>query len=298
MATKLIPLAALVAVACGGGAQNAPPPSEPVTVVAPAPESPLALASEPPTASAPAGVGYAESSLTELARSVQAVTVAALEGRDPTLAGLPIERIKDPDRLVRSKGTVPPVRDLEFLAFAMEVRIVLSRDDSVTSGDADDVRAIEAVAFLSRTGLKLAQIRSRSSRDIRPLPPWLAGVEQFGSSVVQALRNHTANGLLVGEAERPLLGDALYEQAKKELSRVELGPLERAVALHPTPLGYTVDDVFLVARGPGGVIWGFQLQFDEDQGRVVLDSSPLVRVEKLEPERDIPPPPPAPAPPP
>ncbi len=62
--------------------------------------------------------------------------------------------------------------------------------------------------------------------------------------------------------------------------------------------GVKLDEAFLVARDRSGAIWGLGFEIEEHHDHLQLDSSPLLRVERLEQERardpDLPPPPPPP----
>ncbi|MCL4749536.1 MAG: hypothetical protein KJ015_05225 [Myxococcales bacterium] len=296
------PLALLACLACAPALAPAPAPPASGTQAAP----PAATLAAGPTLSGPPGSpsgAFAASPLTEFAGGVRDIALAALDGRPLPQGAIPVEPSRDPSRRVRSDKPPPPSRELDVFAFAMEITLVL-REPSSTSADDPEDGSIELIAFLSRTGLKVAKLEARSPRSHRPLPVWLSGVERFGNEVLTALRGGGIGQLLVGEAERPVLSDDfLYRRLMDERPKLEqLRSAEALAARHGRVLGYRVDDVFLVSRDRAGVIWGLELELDESDGQVMLDGSPLVRVERLDKEErerlEAPPPPPPPPPPP
>lgn len=294
------PLVLLACLACAP--TLAPAPAPPASGTQAAPPSASATLAAGPTPSGPPGSpsgAFAASPLTDFAGGVRDIALAALDGRPLPRGAIPIEPSRDPTRMVRSKHQPPPSRELDVLAFAMEITLVLREPDSTSADDPED-GSIELIAFLSRAGLKVAKLEARSPRSHRPLPAWLSGVERFGHEVLIALRGGGIGRLLVGEAERPVLGDDfLYRRLMDERPKLEqLRSAEALAARHGRVLGYRVDDVFLVSRDRAGVIWGLELELDESEGQVMLDGSPLVRVERLDKEQrerlEAPPPPPPP----
>lgn len=287
----------LAATAC---AAPTPPKPTPAPESKPAPTAaPIAVGSAPTLAPRETGSPFAPSPLSALASGMRDIVWAALDGRPLPENGIAVEPARDPERRVRSKHPVPPTRELDVLAFAMEVTVIL-RPSSPDDGESTDDGSIEAIAFLSRTGLKVAGLETKGSRRPLALPPWLSGVERFGQDLVAALRGRRMGELLVGEAERSVLNDELlYRRLMDERPKLErLEQAERVAAKHAAIAGYKLDDAFLVARDRRGGIWGFQLEIEDSDGRVALDGSPLVRVEKLEKdaeERSSAPPPPPPA---
>jgi hypothetical protein len=82
--------------------------------------------------------------------------------------------------------------------------------------------------------------------------------------------------------------DVIFRKLEKELPDAE--EIQRAEALarsHPRVLGVRMDDVIVLGRDWHGVFWGFALQIDEHEGKTVLDTGPLVRVEKLDPREGL-----------
>ena len=287
---SLLPL--LLAVGCA--AQAPPEQRRPATVVATAgPEATAALPSTPLTAPSVRGQSdFPPSALTGLATSIRELVIAALEGR-PLPAHPPTEPIRDPAKLVRLKSPLPPVAELEFVVFALEIEIVVVDPPRTPApGNSHENNSITGLAFLSRTGLKVGSLETSSEDKAPPLPPWLSGAAGFGREVHAALRGGRVSTLLLGEAERPVIGnDALFREVMEENpTREKIGELERLAQRSAEPLGYELDDVGLLARDRGGDLYAFELDFDEHDGQVVLDSAPLVRAERIEVERHDKPP--------
>lgn len=279
-------LVAAVCISCAPSPAPAPRPAPPPSA------APAATLAAGPTLSGPpvAATGsFAPSPLSDFANGVREIAFAALDGRPLPQGSIPVEPSRDPSRRVRSDSPPPPSSELDVVAFAMEITLVL-REPS--EGADDEQRgSIELIAFLSRTGLKVAGLRTRGPRKGYALPGWLAGAERFGGDVVAALRDRRLGALLVGEAERPVLGnDFLYQRLMEERPKLEaIQDAEALSAGHTRVLGYKVDDLFLVTRDRGGVIWGLQLELEDPDDQPILDGSPLVRVERLdEKERGAP----------
>jgi hypothetical protein len=135
--------------------------------------------------------------------------------------------------------------------------------------------------------LKIAKLGTRDPSRAHPLPPWLDGAKRFGTEILDAARGGTLERLLVGEAERPVLGnDVLFDEVLKDLPNRQ--QLERVQALAKTKrelIGLRFDDVYVVARDKHGEIWGFKLEIEEDKGRLAFETSPLIEESRLEPEQ-------------
>lgn len=262
---------------------------------------PPTLAAGPTLTGPPRGTSpgaFAPSPLTELANGIRDIALAALDGRPLPSGAIPVQPSRDPERRVRSDGPAPKSSDLDVLVFAMEMTLVL-RAPRDSGGDDDGRGAIEIIAFLSRTGLKVASLRTRDARSYHPLPDWLSGVGRGGGEIFSALKSRRIGDLLVGQTERPVLGDDLYQMLMEKRPTVErLQEAEALAAAHDRVLGYHLDDVFLVARDRDGTVWGLELEIDESDGKHYLDGSPLVRIERVKRDRSPPPeaPPPPPAP--
>lgn len=275
-----------------------------MVVEAPAEDPTLATGEAPPTMAFRASQLPA-SPLTELASRIREIVIAALQGRPLPQSPIAIEPVRNESRLVRLKTVAPNVRDLDFFFFAMEVEIAYSQPDRRTD-DEEAGDSIKAIAFLGRTGLRVAELRRRGSARVQTLPPWLSGAEAFGRSLHSALREKRIEPMLIGEADRSAVGnDLLFDKLTEDRPRGKtLDELTQLAMAHRAPTGFYVDDLILAARDRTGGIWGFQLNVDERDGQLMLDSSPLVKVEKFEPEKqrrhyeEMPPPPPPAVPPP
>ncbi len=295
-------VAACLAEACAAApsSSQAPPPA-PTLRVASAPPTPPA---GPRTPRASSGE-FAPSPLTGLAQGLREIAFAALDGRALPASEIAVQPIREPSRLVRGGHELPSSADLTVLAFAMEITLALA-DPATARGSTDDERSsIRVIAFLSRAGLKVGSLELKTSSRADPVPAWLAGTQTFARDVLSALREHRIGNLLTGEAERPALSDDfLFERLMAERPKVdELREAELLAERQRNLFGVKLDEAFLVARDRTGAIWGLGFQIEEHHGHLELDSSPLLRVERLEKDRqrdpDLPPPPPPPpAPPP
>jgi hypothetical protein len=274
--------AALAVFACQSGA---PPPSKPPVAVT----KPDATEESPPNppAHGSRGSAFPPSALTDFANGITSIVIAVLEGRAPPDRPIPIERVRDPSKLVRAEEPIPPVQELEFFLFALEVDIIFTppAPPPGTTAEAPD-NGVRSIAFLSRTGLKVARLRPSSGNSAKPVPAWLAGVEQYAKDVHSHLRSGQMSSLLVGDAERPVVGnDALFREIMEDQAKpADLRVMEEAAKKSRGPIGVRADDVILVARHPrSSDFYGFKLNLDEVDDVIVLDSAPLMRVQKFEP---------------
>jgi hypothetical protein len=279
----------VLAVACGGTGTAPPkPPPEPAPVAV-ATTTSTALAPEKPALRRP-DVRYAPSALTALAESVTQLVATVIDGHPPPPGPLPLERRRNQDKLVRGDEGAPRSRDLDFLGVAFELDLVLVPDDPTLPRPAGDVEpdgTLRTIAFVGPGGLKVASLDVQGPRPPRPLAGWLGGAEEHGKNVLDALRSGRLGELLMGEPERALFAnDQVWREVEKELPKAEEQARAQALArAHPRPAGYRMDDIIVMARDARGSFWGFALQVDEDDGQAVLDSHPLVRIQKLDPNR-------------
>ncbi len=237
------------------------------------------------------------------------MAVTVLDGNPPPEGPIPIEHFRADKKLVRSSEPVPRGSELEFFLFGVQLYVVLDPGSDPQTPAAVGARpppedgALRAVLLLGKTGIRLVDLKVRTGRKPQTLPGWLSGTRDVGNSVADAARGGRLESMLFGEADRSVLGsDDLFQRAMKELPKPDVLRLaETAVRAHPRPAGIVVDELYLLARGPKGDLWAFELNIDEDQRGVVLDSSPLLRADRRDPhEREEPPdlPPPVPPPPP
>lgn len=285
MRSQLLPL--LLVAACAGGERSPQPQSpkpSPVTVAEPERVTTNEVTPRPATTPR-----YAASPLTDLAERVTELVIAVNDGNPPPRV-LPLEQERPVSELLRGEQKAPRSADLKFFAFALELDIVLVADDGQSPrpiGDEPLDGALRVVLFLSRTGLKLASLELGGPERIRPVDRWLAGAAQAGAEVYAALQGQRAGTLLFGESERAVIhDDRVFREISDELpSANDLARAAELARKHPAILGFDFDDVFVIARDARGNFWGFGLQIETDDGRYVLDSRPLVRVQRLDPER-------------
>ncbi len=258
------------------------PPPEPHTE-----EEPVQLVSAPRSVT-----GFADSPLTPFANEVTALALAALDGRPLPSTDIPLERYDSARKLVSLEpgASAPRSAELLVLAFAMEIEANLA-----TNPDAPTAR-LETLAFLSPAGLKVAVLDQRSPAGLGPLPPYVSGAGEFMTQVVSAARSANWSTLLVGEAERRVLADErLWHEIEKERpQQAELDLISRLAQSSSKPTQFGLDDIGIVTRHRDGTIWALKLNFDHQDGQVVLDTHPLVRVRRLVEEDDEAPPTPVP----
>jgi hypothetical protein len=290
----------LAATACGGRAQPAAS-SQPQPLEIPRAQA-VSEESAPALARAAAASSFAPSPLTPFADQVITLIGEVLAGQPPTKGPLPLIPWRDAELLVKSRvrAATPRIADLEFFVFAMELELVLSEEAQAPttapaavgqppapgppSPPTPEPGRMATIAFLSRAGLKIAKLDLRNPSRVQPLPPALEGAMKFGTEIFDLARQKTLATLLVGEPERPVLGnELLFTQMLKDLpSREEI---ERAEALASTKgelIGLRFDDIFVIARDARGEIWGFQLEIEEDHGKLAFETTPLVAVNRLE----------------
>ena len=294
----------LAGVACGERAPPpASPPAQPLEIATAQPETENTAA---PIATRPLGASsFAQSPMTAFANQVIELIGTVLDGRPPPSGPLALVPWQSSDQLVKSRASAPTPRhaDLEFIMFGMELSLVLSEEARApttapgtispplapgqTAPPSSEARRLETITFLSRAGLKLAKLSVRDASRAHPLPPWLEGAKRFGTDIFDAARRGALESLLVGEPERPVLGnDFLFAQLLKDLP--DRQELERAQTLAKTKRelhGLRFDDVFVLARDKRGEIWGFKLEIEEDKGQLAFETSPLIEVSRLEPEQ-------------
>ena len=233
---------------------------------------------------------YAASPITDLAQRITDLVIAVNDGNPPPRGTLPLERERPVSELLRGEEKAPRSADLDFFAFALELDIVLVADDGQSPrpvGDGPNDGGIRVVLFLSRTGLKLASLELTGPDRVRPVDRWLAGAAEAGAEVFAGVRERRVGSMLFGESERAVIGDdRVFKEISDELpSAKELARADELARNHATILGFDFDDVFVIARDRRGTFWGFALQVESDDGRFVLDTGPLVRVQRMDPER-------------
>ena len=192
--------------------------------------------------------------------------------RDLPSSRIEIEAPSPNTPLVRFRhDTERPVGTLQYIVFAIEADIIFDRDTS-----------LRVVVFLSRAGWKLARIRARES-STAPVPRWLTGLEDVCQQVVQAVRQRRLEPLLVGESERAILAnDALYEALVQDLPGRDLQDELAGLLPNAGLSGVRADGLVLVTRDAKGEIWGFEYDIDREDGKMVLDSRPLVRASRFQ----------------
>lgn len=259
-------------------------------------------------------VTFAPSPLSDLARALTTLAVTVLDGEPPPAGPIAIERMRDEKKLVRSEVQLPRGSDLEFFLFGIQMYAIFDEgpDPNVVAGSpgppppAQD-GAVRITAMVGSTGYRVVDLAVRSGRRSQRLPGWLMGSLQVSNDTVGALRSGRIHGLLFGESDRAVFrSDGLFERALNEQPKPEVvRACEDAAKKHPRLLGVEVDELYLIAREKRAArddhFYSFEFNVDEDDGRLVLDSSPLMRVERRDTKThpaddDVGPPPPTPEP--
>jgi hypothetical protein len=221
--------------------------------------------------------GYADSPLTPLADRVTDLVVAALRDRPLPDVGIPVEPLNDGQVLIDLRGAIDTVpEDLEVVGFGMEMDMVM--------GIGPSGARLAIVLYLGPTGVRVAYVAVSTGRRGGSLPRELAEIDAVASHVLSAMRSGAMEQILIGEAERHVIGD---ERVWNELARERPDDetLARAVELSRTtddPLAYRLDDVGVLLRDGVGRWYTAELDFDHQApGVVVLENGPLVSLRRL-----------------
>lgn len=265
----------LVVVGCGASDPSLPAPVrvDPTSTARMPPAEPLA----DETSASPHG--YADSTLTPFADRITALALAALAGDELPAVGVPVEPLREGQRLVELQGDLHAVPEgLEVVGFGLELDLVLD--------DSGGGERLHLVLYLSPTGIRLAYVSVTAGRRSQPLPRELDDLEQVASHVLAVLRAGNADALLLGEAERDWLNhEGLYDELVREAPDPET--MRRAAELargSGDPLGYRLDDVGLLLRAPDGSWFGAELDFEQrSDGVVLLENGPLITLRPLVP---------------
>ena len=271
---------ALLAAACGGGNAKPPPPNPVTTVTAPEPEP-----TEPEASVAPAprpGPGFADSPITPLAREVVAVAQAALRGEPLPQVSFGIEPPSADVPLVHEQGKKTP-RDLQFIAFAMDLEIALAPPPTAPANapGGNGAEGLETMLYLSQHGLKLLSLKPDTVSDTIAAPRWLP-VAGLVKTLLADIRTGRMQGWWIGDADKAMLGPELTREIQREApGDSAMKTLEQRWDESTTAHGYRLDDIVLVARDPSGTLWGAKLQFESGEPPE-LDSRPLVRLRPVD----------------
>ena len=283
------PLSAL----CLGGlfalAGCSAPPAKPIiapppTVAATVAETATAPLVTPPTPEAPptpttGSFRFAEGPLTDFGTKLVQVTHAAVHG-EPLPSVLPLEKIRPGTELIRWRGDKPTnIDEIEFVAFWMELGF------SVLPTGATEPQAINTVVFLSATGVRLLELGLTAMRHDDQPPPWLAGAADVARVIVTEAKAGRLSAMFIDEPERRLFAnDVIYDRWLQERPAPEV--VDRAQALARTagePVGYSLNDLGLVASDGKGKVYMFKMDIDTADGKRVLDTRPFAKVKPLKP---------------
>jgi len=239
----------------------------------------------PPTLSARP---YGASPITETAEALTDAALAALRDEPipqipvPTrgsASGPPVVRRRPHDGQV-----VMPQGEITVLGLFFELEVVLKVapagvDQPTEASDG----GLEVIVYVGSRGVRIIGLEPRrmGSSPGHALPQGLTGLEQVVADVLERLRAGTTEELFLGEAERALFGPELWREVTRSMPRGE--QLERARRLVESvgdvTMTYEIDDSGVIARDEQGTMFMIEFDFDDVDGRIVLDASPLFRIE-------------------
>jgi hypothetical protein len=215
-----------------------------------------------------------------LAEDIAALVLAALRGE--RLRGtIPTERA-EPGQLVRYVDAVrPDPASLRFIALAMGLEVTFSPPSGTANDQAPGLRS---VVVLTADGVHLALLRRDGvPPKPRPLPRWLNGAAGVTDGILAAAHASQLGPLMVADPLRTTFGSYLREVQKDVPSAEELRGIEAFVSSAGLPTGYEVRDLVLLGRDATERLFAFFLTLDEQDGQIVLDAHPLVRVRSKAP---------------
>jgi hypothetical protein len=272
---------ALFALGCGS-----PQANEPKSAEAPGAASARASDDAPPIASEsdPALLSgtprrrtrFAASPITELSEKIAALVISVLEGRPPP-NDLPLATLKPGTEPVEWRGVDrEEVQHVDWFLVAPEIEFSVTVQDGTHKN-------VRSVYVLSEAGLHLIDVDVGNLERKQVVPDWARGLEAVAIDLLARARQGSIATLLPGDdLRRVIADDELWEEAKQGLAKAEKFAEVEAVARAATtgPTGFRLDDVSLGGRAPNGKIYSCKLEFDEQDGRIVMNPRMTVRAEK------------------
>jgi hypothetical protein len=237
---------------------------------------------------------YADSPITAFATVMTEVGLAAIQGRPlPTIPVATRAQVDPQNPRIeygRSGESLHIQGEPRVVGFFFEVTFVLKvgqPDPNAELGTQDG--QLRTLLYLSRYGLHVLGVESSAMSPTpgSPAPPSLSGLADVGRDILRHLAEGRIEEILVGEAESRLVNDEhLWSEVTRNAPRGR--SLERttrfATTIGQPQMTYRLDDFGIALRDEVGTLFGLELDFDELNGRIVLDTSPLIRVELIEPQ--------------
>jgi hypothetical protein len=288
---------ALAAIAsCGGTSTMTMTRSAGGRLVEPPPRArrPAAWESAVPAQERLAGRPFAPSPITSFAEQMTDLALAAVEGRPlptaPVATRRPLEGALA--EVTWSEHTTRRPRNLEVLAFALEVELILKRGQPEPDAHGPERWGTLRTTFVvNRNGVRLVSLRpgALSPTVVSGRPPaGLEGLPELARELLAHLRRSDISPYDFTEEDRRLLSnDTVWAEIHQDRpTRARLGDIARMLAdLPDAPLAYRLDDIGILTRDDEGRLYGLALELDPDQGSFALATSPLVQVRRLWPTR-------------
>lgn len=284
VARRFVSAFASVALACAGSSQTNEPkraetpvassarPTESVPLVAT--ESDPALLAGTPRRRA----RFAASPISEFSEKIVELVTALLDGR-PLPNDLPLATLKPGRAPIGFVGIDPDeARRIDWWGVGPEI------DFSVTTTYGKPVN-IRGVFVVTEAGLHLVAVDVDNHERKQKVPDWARGLETVANDLLATAKRGELATLLHGEELRRLIGDEeLWEKAGGSLPKADDLAEVEAVARAATsgPTGFRLDDIAVVGRAPSGKLCECKLEFDEQDGRVVVNPQMTVRAMKRE----------------
>lgn len=267
------------------------PPPEDLPTAAPAAEP------DPPERElAASALPYGDSPITGVATELTAAAVAALRGE--AIPPLPVPTasggsgLPEVERQTRGGHDGMPHGEVKVLGFILGLELVLKVGEPRPDAPVDSQAGrLETLLYVGPRGVRVlgTEVRPMEPRPGLPLPPGLGGLEQVGREVLAHLRAGTVEEILAGEPERAILGPRIWREVEGDLlDRERLAQASRAAAtLGDVQVTYDIDDAGILARDEEETLFLVLMDFADLDGHLVLDDSPLFRVEPRRPGEDL-----------
>ena len=271
----------LVALGCAASPQASEPKKAEVTPAASAPASDAPLVA---TESDPALLSgtprrrarFAPSPITEFSEKVVELVMAVLD-QGPLPSDFPLATQPPGTRLIGLVGLDhEEARRIDWFALAPEL------DFSVTTREGKNAN-IRGVYLLTEAGLHLVDVSKGDMKRRQQLPAWASGFEAVAVDLLETARRGKLPSLFPGDEVRRLFNDdRFWDEAMRSLPRSEGLAEVQAVAQAATsgPVAYRLDDIELAGRTSSGRLCGCKLEFDEQDGRLVLNPRLTLRIVK------------------
>lgn len=238
-----------------------------------------------------AGRPFADSPISPFAERLADFALAAIEGRPLPAAPLPTRAPLDAPEIDWSEHAQPRPRQLDVLAVAIEVELVLKRGDpTADASGAERWGTLRTTLAITRNGIRVVSLRPGVMSPDPPggtPPPGLEGLVEVSRHLIADLRRGDVSAYELTEADRRVLAnDAVWAQVHED--GPPLGRASEIAAmlegLPDAPLAYWLDDLGVLARDEEGRLYSLSLELDPRRGTFALSTSPLIEVRRLWPQ--------------